>query len=81
MRTQFTRSSRKHKIGRARAFHVITNNDPTITVNDQGEEVHEWTGLDDRGIELEIAGFVVDDGETLLVVHVMPTRYRGNEKE
>ena len=30
-----------------------------------------WVGLDDRGVEMEIAAVV--KGDVLLVIHVMPT--------
>ncbi len=34
-----------------------------------------WVGVDDRGEELEIGGFEAEDG-VLVIVHVMPTKYR-----
>ncbi|CAB5044366.1 unannotated protein [freshwater metagenome] len=33
-----------------------------------------WTGIDDRGLELEIAGVEFED--EILVIHVMPTNFR-----
>lgn len=80
MRTQFTRSSRRHKIGRAHALFVMNAGDPVIGVNGHGEETREWVGIDDRGVELQIGGFVVDDGETLLITHVMPA-YRPKKRK
>ncbi|MCL2541078.1 MAG: hypothetical protein FWE71_01295 [Nocardioidaceae bacterium] len=44
--------------------------------NDRGETTVEWIGLDNRGVELEIGAVVVDGGETLLILHVMPTALR-----
>jgi len=40
-----------------------------------GTERRKWIGVDDRGLELEIVGVVLDDG-TLLIIHVMPTSFR-----
>ena len=33
-----------------------------------------WIGLDDRGLELEVIGLHL--GDVLLVIHVMPYRFR-----
>lgn len=77
MRLKFTRSSRRHRIGRAHALHVIETSTPVITVNMRGEDEYRWTGPDDRGVGLEIAAVVVAD-DTLLILHVMPTNYRRN---
>jgi hypothetical protein len=48
---------------------------PRVTVNGRGEGEYLWVGADDRGVSLEIAAVVVED-DVLLVVHVMPRRYR-----
>jgi hypothetical protein len=56
-------------------MHVIESVEPDITVNDRGEEEYLWVGADDRGVALEIAPVVVED-DVLLVLHVMPRRYR-----
>jgi hypothetical protein len=34
-----------------------------------------WIGFDDRGEELEIAGFEAEDG-AVVIIHAMPTKYR-----
>lgn len=75
MRVRFTRSSRRHRIGRAHALHVMNEVEPAITVNQRGEDEYLWIGDDDRGITLEIAGVVVED-DVLLIIHVMPLQYR-----
>jgi hypothetical protein len=37
-----------------------------------------WIGLDDRGIELELTGFVADeDSGLVIIIHVMPAAFRG----
>jgi hypothetical protein len=36
-----------------------------------------WIGVDDRGVELEIIGFVDADDDALVIIkHVMPTAFR-----
>ena len=54
---------------------VVSSVQPTVTTNDRGEAEYLWVGEDDRGVTLEIAGVVVEDG-VLLVLHVMPRQYR-----
>lgn len=56
-------------------MHVINSVEPEVTVNGRGEEEYLWVGADDRGVSLEIAAVVVED-DVLLVLHVMPRRYR-----
>jgi hypothetical protein len=82
MRTKFTRSSRRHKIGRAHVLHVMNAVTPAVVVNALGETEYSWVGLDDRGVELQIAAVVIEaanrsdadtDEDLMLVVHVMPT--------
>ena len=68
---EFSRSARKHRIGRARAFYVINHNE---AVWDVEREQFSWVGIDDRGLELEVVGVLKPD--CLLVIHVMPTRFR-----
>ncbi|MGH8999666.1 MAG: hypothetical protein ACRDY7_09775 [Acidimicrobiia bacterium] len=50
-RIKFTRSSRKHKIGRTHALHVMNAADP-----DENGIRRTWIGIDDRGLELSIVG-------------------------
>ena len=72
---RFTQSARKHRIGKARAVYVIENYQP-MAKNDShsGEQNLRWIGIDDRGLELEIIAVVTP--EYLLVIHVMPYRFR-----
>lgn len=72
---RFTSAARKHKIGAARARFVIGNNQPLRTPGqNEFEQRLFWTGFDDRGLELEIAGVEFED--EILVIHVMPTIFR-----
>lgn len=75
-RVQFTRSARRHRIGRAHALHVMNTSEPVVGTSSRGEELRYWSGADDRGVELEIAAVVRPD--CLLVLHVMPTALRRN---
>jgi hypothetical protein len=72
---RFTSNARKHKIGAAHARFVIENN---VAIRTQGQNEFEhrlfWVGVDDRGLELEIAGIEFED--EILVIHVMPTNFR-----
>ena len=72
---QFTRSSRKHRVGRANARHVIATG--TLDVGQRlagGDVMMSWVGNDLRGRELEVVAVVKPD--CILVIHVMPTYYR-----
>jgi len=72
---RFTSNARKHKIGAAHAKFVIENN---VAIRTQGQNEFEhrlfWIGVDDRGLELEIAGIEFED--EILVIHVMPMNFR-----
>jgi len=72
---RFTQSARKHRIGKARALYVLEQYQP-MEINDShsGEQNRRWIGIHDRGLELEIIA-VVTPGY-LLVIHVMPYRFR-----
>jgi hypothetical protein len=49
---------------------------PEIVVTNRGEEGWRYVGPDDRGLVLEV--IAVETGEaTLLVIHVMPYKFRG----
>lgn len=72
---RFTRGSRKHRIGRGSARHVIASAAAdTSTDPETGETTLTWIGKDDRDRELEIVALERED--CLLVIHVMPTHYR-----
>jgi hypothetical protein len=72
---RFTSNARKHKIGAAHAKFVIENN---VAIRTQGQNEFEhrlfWVGVDDRGLELEIAGIEFED--EILIIHVMPMNFR-----
>jgi hypothetical protein len=75
VRVRFTRSARRHRIGKARALHVINSAEPIVVPSD--DELPErlvWIGTDDRELELEIVGLLHED--ELLIIHVMPYRFR-----
>jgi hypothetical protein len=68
-------SARRHRVGRARALYVMTTNDPTfVPATALYDERLVWTGVDDRGIELEIVALVLPDA--VVIIHVMPTALR-----
>ena len=69
------RSSRRHRIGRAHAHHVITSTEPSVVPTEEGlDQRLVWVGEDDRGIELEIVALDLPDA--VVVIHVMPTELR-----
>lgn len=73
----WTRSSRRHRIGRAHARHVIDSATPTPIKTADGSQALLWVGPDDRGLELEIVAVILPDVH--LVIHVMPTALRGGK--
>lgn len=73
LQIKFTKSSRKHRIGKAHVIHVIKNCEPKFRTLDGVLQII-WLGADDRGLELEILGIL--DGDLILVIHVMPSKYR-----
>ena len=72
---RFTRGSRKHRVGKKSAYHVIAMTAATITNDaDTGETTLSWVADDERGRELEIVA--IEKPDCYLVIHVMPTHYR-----
>jgi len=72
---RFTRSARKHRIGKAHALHAMASAVPTLIPGTGGlDDTLLYIGTDDRGLELEIVAVVKPD--CLLVIHVMPTNFR-----
>jgi hypothetical protein len=54
--------------------------EPTRTTTVGGANAWFWIGADERGRELEIIAVEIDPGDDadyLLVIHVMPTGFRG----
>ena len=78
---RFTSDARKHKIGAAHARFVIEN---SVAVRTPGQNEFEhrlfWVGVDNPGLELEIAGIEFED--EILIIHVMPTIFikRGRDE-
>ena len=78
MKVRFTRSARKHRIGKRHVLFVIENYEPQYFQKDEQAQIF-WIAKDDRGLELEIVA--LEAGEHLIVIHVMPTSYiRRNRK-
>jgi len=76
---RFTRTSRKHRVGRSSAYHVIAMTAADITTEpDTGDTTLSWMGLDERGRELEIVA--VEKPDCYLVVHPMPTQLRSRPR-
>lgn len=67
-------ASRRHRIGRAHARHVMATVQPINTTTGSGSQALLWVGPDDRGVELEIVAVVLP--ELYLVIHAMPTALR-----
>ena len=78
MGERFTRSARKHRIGKASARFVMATTRPIVAPSPEGEDERRlWVGVDERGRELESVAIVL--GDDVLVIHVMPTHYRGSQ--
>ena len=73
MKIEFTKSARKHKIGKQRVREVIATSTPTMFF-EGGVSKLRWVGKDRRGLELEI--LALEEGEAWLVIHVMPLNFR-----
>lgn len=79
MRYQFTRSARKHRVGRAAAIEALVAAGAPFERED-GALV--WIGDDARGRELEVIGIPLVDEGLVLIIHVFPTALRkGKDNE
>ena len=78
MKIEFTKSARKHKIGKQRVREVIATSTPTMFF-EGGVSKLRWVGKDRRGLELEI--LAMEEGEVWLVIHVMPLNFRRRKVE
>ena len=78
MKIEFTKSARKHKIGKQRVREVIATSTPTVFF-EGGVSKLRWVGTDRRGLELEI--LALEEGEAWLVIHVMPLNFRRRKVE
>ena len=72
---RFSQAARKHRIGKAHAFHVMVTA-PVIEETDpkSGDLALIWTGPDSRGVELTIVA--VEKEHCFIVTHVQPTDRR-----
>ena len=75
VKIEFTQASRCHKIGRVHIRHVMATTQPTPITTNRVAEAWLYNGPDERDRVLEIIA-VTTEADTLLVVHVMPYRYR-----
>ena len=75
---KLTQAARKHRIGANRIPYVVSHNQPTLSTRPSGEAEFSWAGVDDRGLELEVIGVLVElDGDpAMLIIHAMPTALR-----
>ena len=73
---RFSRSARRHRIGKRRARYVMEHSEPQLVPKGKyPDDQYVWIARDDRGLELEVVAVVKPD--VLLVIHVMPTNLRG----
>jgi hypothetical protein len=73
---RYTKSARKHRIGRGSADYVLRMNLPAVIQQEPLKLF--WIGLDERGRELEI--IAVLENEELIIIHAMPTIYRRGKR-
>ncbi len=72
---RFSRSARRHKIGKTHAYHVMSNYEPTVVTDPETDQATmTWIANDSRERELEIVA--VETPDCFLVIHVMPTSLR-----
>lgn len=74
---RYSKSARKHRIGKASADYVIRHNSPSAIQPAPLKLL--WVGVDERERELEIIA-VLEEHE-LIIIHVMPTIYRRGKKD
>jgi hypothetical protein len=76
---RFTQAARRHRIGRVSVRHVMAGTRPAPITTTGGTDAWLYLGRDERGRELEIIAIEVWQTGTpcLLVIHVMPTEFRG----
>jgi hypothetical protein len=74
-RVQFTRASRRHRIGKAHVYFVMAMTEAVVDVDEiTGDVTLTWIGEDERGRELHVVA--AEKPDCFLVIHVMPTHYR-----
>jgi hypothetical protein len=75
MEIRFTKSARKHRIGKARVLLALQNAHTVLPLPAMGPDARTMHyGTDDRGLDLEIVTIQLPD--YLLVIHAMPSKYR-----
>jgi hypothetical protein len=76
MRIRLTQSARKRRIGRVHFEAAMSNAHTveTVPATELTDPQIVWIGEDDRGDELEVIAVVLPN--ELLIIHVMPTRYK-----
>jgi hypothetical protein len=80
MRIEFARSARRHRVGRARARHVIANPVVEVTVPDEDgrDDRLVYLGDDPAGRALEVMAVPIQAG--ILVIHVMDLRPKWQQR-
>lgn len=75
-RVKFTRSARKHRIGKAHVLAAMADAGEPQRLPAVGDLDARlvWIGRDERGVVLEVIG--VETNDYLLIIHVMPYSYR-----
>jgi hypothetical protein len=69
------RSARRHRIGKTHVLHVMDTTTPAkVPATADFDARLVWTGIDDRGVELEIVALDLPDA--IVVIHVFPTELR-----
>lgn len=61
-------------------MHVINTVSPITFMNEKNEKELVWVGYDGRGVELEIAGIVIEE-DVILILHVIPRNFRRKRDE
>jgi hypothetical protein len=85
MELRFAQSARRHRIGKAHVRHVVATTTPTAVETPSGDAALEWIGPDDRYLELEVVGVILEPSDEplnpneVLIIHVMPTDLRGEK--
>jgi len=77
MDIKFTRTARRHRVGKARVLAAMQDaGEPTIVPASKPGESDRlvWIGVDTRGEVLEVVA--VERPDCLLVIHAMPVKYR-----
>ncbi|GAB3598273.1 hypothetical protein GCM10027586_00210 [Kineococcus gypseus] len=70
----WTQSTRRHRVGRGSAKHVIQTAIPFVHLEPGRDPQLWWVGPDERGRELEVMAVWQED--LLMFVHVMPVSLR-----